>query len=107
MNAALMRVRSRRPVEYLVELSAGAEIADWSGDVAELAERAELQELLLVGLSLLEPDLRSALVLRDVHGLSTAEAAEALEITEAALKSRLHRGRVLLRQHLAEHFPAR
>ena len=107
VNAALMRVRARRPAEYLVELSAVGELRDWSDEFARLAEQTELHELLLTGLSQLEPDLRAALVLRDIHGLSTAEAAETLEISEAALKSRLHRARVLLRQHLAEHFPGR
>jgi RNA polymerase sigma-70 factor (ECF subfamily) len=45
VNAALTRVRARRPVEYLVELSTTGQIRDWSAEASELAERAELQDL--------------------------------------------------------------
>jgi RNA polymerase sigma-70 factor (ECF subfamily) len=45
--------------------------------------------------------------LRDVDGLSTAEAAEVLDISVPALKSRLHRARAALRQHLADYFGER
>ena len=107
VNEALMRVRARRPVEYLTELLHDVEVVDWSVDLLESAHRAERQERLLEGISLLEPDYRAALVLRDIDGLSTAEAADALEISEQALKSRLHRARALLRQHLAEYFRER
>lgn len=104
VNEALMRVRGRRPVEYLTELVYEEEVAEWSPDLAELASRSELRTVVLEALSLLEPEQRAALVLRDIDGLSTTEAAEALEISEPALKSRLHRARALLRQHLAEYF---
>ena len=43
---------------------------------------------------------RAPVVLRDIEGLSTTEAAEALGLREAAFKSRLHRGRLALRQEL-------
>ncbi|MGA8218446.1 MAG: sigma factor-like helix-turn-helix DNA-binding protein [Solirubrobacterales bacterium] len=49
-------------------------------------------------------DYRSAVILRDVEGLSTAEAAETLGVGERALKSRLHRGRVALRAELDDYF---
>ena len=104
VNAALMRVRDRRPTEYLTELVYREEPDDWSGRLDDLVQRAEQQEIVLEGIRLLSPDLRAAIVLRDVDGLSTSEAAEALEISEAALKSRLHRARILLRQHLADYF---
>jgi RNA polymerase sigma-70 factor (ECF subfamily) len=55
------------------------------------------------GLSQLEPDLRAAVVLRDIQGLSTIEAAESLDISVPALKSRLHRARVLLRKYLSRY----
>ena len=55
------------------------------------------------GIALLPEELRVALVLRDVEGLSTADSAAILEVSEAALKSRLHRARVLLRQWVADH----
>ena len=53
------------------------------------------------GLLGLTPDLRAAVVLRDVQGLSTEEAAESLGTSVAAFKSRLHRGRILLRKHMS------
>ena len=107
VNEALMRVRERRPVEHLTELIYEDEVADWSEDLSGVAQRAEQRDRLLAGLDLLEPDQRAALVLRDIDGLSTAEAAEALEISEQALKSRLHRARSLLRQHLADYYRER
>jgi RNA polymerase sigma-70 factor (ECF subfamily) len=45
-----------------------------------------------------------ALILRDVEGLSTAETAAALDLSEATVKSRLHRARILLRGYLADLF---
>jgi RNA polymerase sigma-70 factor (ECF subfamily) len=107
VNAALMRLRSQHPTEYMSELPPEEDVRDWSANIVEIAERSEIQERVLTGIGLLEPDQRSALVLRDVDGLSTAEAAEALEISEQALKSRLHRARALLRQYLAEYFRER
>jgi RNA polymerase sigma-70 factor (ECF subfamily) len=103
-NAALMRVRQRRPVQYLSDLVEEEDVADWSASVVELAQSSELREHVLQGISLLEPDLRAALVLRDIDGLSTSEAADALDISEQALKSRLHRARMLLRQFLSDYF---
>src|ERR1035441_10406137 len=64
------------------------------------AERAETQELrpaLERALGELPVDLRAPVVLRDIEGLSTAEAASVLKLGEAAFKSRLHRGRMALR----------
>lgn len=106
VNAALERARQRHPLDFLSEV-VEEDIQDWSSSVVELVQRAELQERVLAGIQLLPPDLRVVLVLRDIDGLSTAEAAAALEISEAALKSRLHRARSLLRQHLADYFRGR
>ena len=102
VNAALQRVR-RRPDDYLVERDEeAAQIVDWTGDAAFAAVRAELHTQLEQAIALLPPDLQVALVLRDVEGLSTAEAAAVMELTEAAVKSRLHRARAVLRRHLQE-----
>jgi RNA polymerase sigma-70 factor (ECF subfamily) len=59
------------------------------------------------GIGLLPEDVRVVLVLRDVEQFSTAEAADILELTQAALKSRLHRARVLLRQYLSDYLERR
>jgi len=66
-------------------------------------ERADLRRTLDAAIAGLPPDQRAALVLRDVEGLSTAEAAGVLGLREAAFKSRLHRARDLLRAALADH----
>ena len=100
VNAALMRVRARHPVEPLSEQTEHAATADWSADALQAVLRGELQRELEEGITRLPEDLRVTLVLRDVEGLSTAETAAALEINEAAVKSRLHRARVLLRGYL-------
>jgi len=104
VNAALMRVRARRPEDLLSERDEGAEVVDWTADAAQAVLRGELHERLEVGITRLPEDLRVVLVLRDVEGLSTAETSAALEVSEAAVKSRLHRARVLLRQYLADLF---
>jgi RNA polymerase sigma-70 factor, ECF subfamily len=108
VNAALQRVRRRRPEE---ELSATGydetSIVDWSEDLARRVEDADLHDMLERGIALLPEELRVALVLRDVEGLSTTDAAAVLDISEAALKSRLHRARVLLREWVADQLERR
>jgi RNA polymerase sigma-70 factor, ECF subfamily len=69
------------------------------GPDAQALER-ELDEMLERALAQLPADWRAAVVLRDLEGLSTAEAAEVSGIREAAFKSRLHRGRMRLRELL-------
>ncbi len=104
VNAALQRVRERRPQEYLDDsIGPVRPSGDWSASVEDAATAAELRERVEVALGRLPPDYRTAVILRDVEGLSTVEAAQVLEIGEAALKSRLHRGRILLRQYLDEY----
>ena len=77
-------------------------IRDWSVDLEVDAERKELRESIDQGLRLLDPDTRAVVILRDVEQFSAGEAAAILEMSESALKSRLHRGRLLLRRYLAE-----
>jgi RNA polymerase sigma-70 factor (ECF subfamily) len=67
----------------------------------------ETREALEAAIATLAPPLRAAFLLRDVEGLSTAEAAEALEITETNLKVRLHRARLALRERLSAHVAGR
>jgi len=104
VNAALMKVRSRPQVELLTERDQGVEVADWTADAAQAVLRGELRQQLEQGITRLPEELRVVLILRDVEGLSTAETAAALgdDVTEAAVKSRLHRARVLLRGYLAD-----
>jgi RNA polymerase sigma-70 factor, ECF subfamily len=83
------------------EGQAARQLADGGDDPAAHAERAELAHLLEKALAELPPAFREVVVLRDVEGLSAPEAAEALGLTVAAVKSRLHRARAALRTAFA------
>ena len=104
VNACLMRIRKDKSrAKYLTQTGyEDAVVYDWTTDPERSAENSELQDRIRDGLSRLSPELRAAVVLRDVQELSTDEAAEILDISPPALKSRLHRGRILLRKYLEE-----
>jgi RNA polymerase sigma-70 factor, ECF subfamily len=76
-------------------------LADSRPGPPQQAEHDELRAALAHALRELPPELRAPVVLRDVEGLSTREAASVLDLGEAAFKSRLHRGRMALRAMLA------
>lgn len=76
------------------------EIADWSALPEDLASSAELQDAVNEAIRALPEIYRSVVLLRDVEELTTEETAEALEIGIDVVKTRLHRGRLALRQHL-------
>jgi RNA polymerase sigma-70 factor (ECF subfamily) len=106
-NAALMKLRKEKR-RYLVQTGyTDMEVNSWPSTWTEAADRTvlnqELRAHLQEGLFMLPPEFRVAVVLRDVEGLSNQEAADVLEITVASLKSRLHRGRVLLRKFLDQY----
>jgi RNA polymerase sigma-70 factor (ECF subfamily) len=61
-------------------------------------EHADLRAALERAVRALDPEYRAPLVLRDIEGLSTAEAAAVMGISEAAFKSRLHRARLTVRE---------
>jgi RNA polymerase sigma-70 factor (ECF subfamily) len=111
-NAALMRLRKRQlPTESLdepVTTEAGdqvpRELIDWGSIPDDLLLNQELRTVLIAALNTLPESLRSIFVLRDIEGLSTAEAAEALGLTETNAKVRLHRARLALRERLTEYF---
>ena len=73
------------------------EAADVSESPVARSEQSELRERLEHAIRELPLDYRAPLVLRDVEGLSTAEAAAVMELGEAAFKSRLHRARLAVR----------
>ena len=81
----------------------GIEIADWSSLPDDLLLDAELREAVAGAIQELPDTYRSVVLLRDVEELSTEEAAEVLEISPDAVKTRLHRGRLALRQHLDQY----
>jgi len=114
-NEALMRHRKHEfekvPIDEPLLLDNGAEIPrelkDWCClPEAELMS-AEAQDTLDIAINSLSPALRAAFVLRDLHGLSTREAADVLQISEAAIKTRLLRARLQLRETLSSYFSER
>ena len=79
------------------------EIADWSALPEKLASDSEVRGAIEDAVRDL-PDLyRAVFLLRDVEGLSTEEAAHALEVNTDVIKTRLHRARLMMRKHLDAH----
>jgi RNA polymerase sigma-70 factor (ECF subfamily) len=66
------------------------------------AEVNELRQALAAALAMLPPPLRTAIVLRDVEGFSTQEAAEIAGVSQAAFKSRLHQARLQVRAAIGD-----
>jgi RNA polymerase sigma-70 factor, ECF subfamily len=101
------RVGERRPPEGRVVSSDEGDpvehVADERARVAEHAEHAELRGALEAAIQRLPEVYRLPLVLRDIEGLSTSEAAAVLELGEAAFKSRLHRGRMAVRKAVSRY----
>jgi RNA polymerase sigma-70 factor (ECF subfamily) len=115
VNEALMKLRRRKP-ERTVSLdeeikteddSLPREIADWSPNPEQQYNQAELREILSKTIQGLPPGFRTVFVLRDVEGLSTEETAAALELSVPAVKSRLLRARLQLRERLGRFFQKR
>jgi len=84
---------------------AAAEVADSRRGPEELAANGQLQEVLDGAIGGLEPMYREVLLLRDVEGLSAPEVAEVMGLSVAAVKSRLHRARMVVRERVAPHLP--
>ncbi len=100
------RILDRRPTSDVVVSTENRPIDDVADDAPQVhlqAQDAELRDLLEQEIRRLPDKYRAAVVLRDVEGLSTAEAAEVLGLREAAFKSRLHRGRMSLRAAVAHY----
>lgn len=111
-NEALMLLRKHK--DGLVDLDEGFEtdegevlpiqIVDWCCLPEKELMSAESREYLSEAAMRLSDSNRAAFLLRDVEGLSTHDAAEALNISESALKVRLMRSRMQLREELSEYF---
>ena len=101
-----MRIRKDKSrAKYISEnLFDDSLVAGWRNDPEKAAVNSELRSTLESGLDIRSPDLCAAVVLRDIQGLSTEEAAKALNVSIASLKSRLYRARILLRKHLDRYF---
>jgi RNA polymerase sigma-70 factor (ECF subfamily) len=100
-NRALEQ-RGRRPAGVSIGADELQLPAPASHDPARQAENSELRRALAQALAGLPPPLRTAIVLRDVEGLSTQEAAEIAGVSQAAFKSRLHQARLRVRSALGD-----
>lgn len=78
----------------------GIEIADWSQLPDRLLLDSELHDVLLAGIRQLPEIYRAVLLFRDVEDLTTEEVAEILDLNPDTVKTRVHRGRLALRQYL-------
>jgi RNA polymerase sigma-70 factor (ECF subfamily) len=112
-NTAMSRLRSgkySRPYEVprLETMTsedgerAMQEPADWSALADDRIMRGEMRQRLILALTRLPKVYRIPVLLRDIRGLSTEEASAVLRVKPQTLKSRLHRGRLILRQHLGD-----
>jgi len=112
VNESLMRLRKRRTgkmvsIDEDVQTDEGSmprDLADWSPDPESLYGQSEMGEILKKVIQGLPQGFRVVFVLRDVEGLSTEETAETLGLSVPAVKSRLLRARLQLRERLAKYF---
>ena len=110
-NASLMKYRKRRDHHVSLEQSQspdedaeGIQLPDWSRQPLNELLNSETREVMEQGIQKLPEELRTVFVLRDVEGLKNAEVAEILDLSVAAVKSRLHRARIALRDRLNRYF---
>jgi RNA polymerase sigma-70 factor (ECF subfamily) len=113
-NAAMSRLRTVRyqmsqdPERNIVSSDgeestrAPREAADWSDLADEQILRAELRRRVFRAILALPAIYRAPVMLRDIQGMSTEEASAVLRVKDQTLKSRLHRGRLILRKQLAD-----
>ena len=112
VNQALMKLRKRRttkevPLDEDFQAEGDVfprEVADWAPNPEELYRVSELRDILIKALEGLRPILRTVFVLRDIEELSIDQTAEILHLTPSAVKARLWRARLQLREILSEYF---
>jgi len=110
-NEALMRLRKRRPNQFSLDEPVEGdtdifprELEDWGPTPEQKYAQTEMQGIVGELIDRLEPEYRVVFLLRDFEELSTQETAEALGISVPAVKSRLLRARLKLREKLHRHF---
>jgi RNA polymerase sigma-70 factor (ECF subfamily) len=112
VNQALMKLRKRRTdksVSLDDPIEEGGEViprdfADWKPNPEQLMGRSETREILERAVQNLPQSFRTVFTLRDVEGLSTEETADVLGLTISAVKARLFRARLRLREELSKYF---
>jgi RNA polymerase sigma-70 factor (ECF subfamily) len=114
-NCAYTKLRARRARHHessFDEISAPVDedppsVHDWSAKVEDPALQVELRRVLTAALDTLTEDHRAIVVLRDVEGLSPEEVSQITGLSVAAVKTRTHRARLVLRKWLGEYFSER
>jgi RNA polymerase sigma-70 factor (ECF subfamily) len=113
-NAAMSRLRTVRHQREQAEAQLSMpdadgvvtpsprDVADWSNLADEQVLRAELRRHVFRAILALPAIYRGPVMLRDIQGMSTEEASAMLHVKDQTLKSRLHRGRLILRRQLAD-----
>ena len=113
VNESLMKLRKRRgdrsvsldePVRTENNDLMPREVEDWGDDPEERYAKEEVQTIVTKAIESLDPQFRVVVALRDVEDLSTEETAELLGLSVPAVKSRLLRGRLKLRERLNPYF---
>jgi len=116
MNMCLMRKRKEKKAQiYSLDASLTTDegeelkrqLIDWSRDPLATIENEELKNRLEQAISELPEQYRTVVLLRDVDGLSIKDVSEILKISVPNVKSRLHRGRLFLRNKLSDYFKSR
>src|SRR6266852_9908567 len=114
-NAAMSRLRTARyqrsqdeervapgnDGDTSVAPARAADVADWSDLADERVLRSQLRQHVFSAILALPAIYRAPVMLRDIQGMSTEEASAMLKVKDQTLKSRLHRGRLILRKQLA------
>ena len=110
-NNALMKLRKEKNKKVSIDelkkfgdKSYKIEISDWSENPSSYFKSAELKEVLQKAIDSLPPKYKSVFILHDVEGLPLAEVARILSLSVPAVKTRLHRSRLFLREKLSEYF---
>ena len=110
-NEALMRLRKRRPGQFSLDEPIEGEsdlmpreLEEWRPSPEQDYAQTEMQNIVSDVIDRLEPEYRLVFLLRDFEELSTQETADALGISVPAVKSRLLRARLKLREKLSRHF---
>jgi len=110
-NTALQRLRSRKNVESLDQSEyeedrdfRPRQVRAWQDNPEQCFSKSEIRQLVEKGILALPPKFRVVVMLRDIEQLSTDEVARQLGLSVPAVKTRLLRGRLMLREWLSPHF---
>ncbi|GGK65613.1 RNA polymerase sigma factor SigE [Ornithinimicrobium pekingense] len=107
-NLFLDRVRRRQRLRFDAltdELAARLPLRSSGADPEQVYEMTHLDSEIQAALAALPPQFRAAVVLADIEGLSYEEVAQTLGVKMGTVRSRIHRGRALLRQSLSHRRP--